>query len=163
METDLTVEVNFTDEKNKINVIKLFENLSDAVAIVDEKVDKDDSNIFNCFQVGMPEASQLSEMFIKDISLYLEKDWNSAIKIDINIVSEIIRGYGRIITNENTLFIEFLISGYDLEIMEFLYPLLYKLGAETVSASASSSYGDTLEFGYKDNEVFYMNINNGEE
>ena len=160
MEIDLSIEASFTNETSKLNVIKLFENLIEAVGIIDEEVDKDDSNPYNCFQVGMPQASRLASNFIEDVSNYLGEEWLAAKKADVDVVANIARGLEGATPNENILYIEFFISGYDLEIVELLYPLLIKLGAETVSASSTydEDPDEVLEYECKDNKVSYKNI-----
>lgn len=157
MERYLTFKASFQDESKCDQVAKLFKHLLGRVEEVDEEIRQDDSNTDTCFQTYFPQATELANEFIDDVSSHLNMPWDAGLNIDKDVIKEIVRGLDEVITVERNVQIDIMVSGYDREIIKLLLPLLSDFGSISVSASGTNDedFQNADNYELKGGEIHY--------
>ena len=157
MEYYLTIRANF-DESGKETVTSLIERLKKRRKKADLEVANDKSNSHRCYQLYHPQALEVAQYFISEVSLLLGKEWEVGEDKNIEAIKELVQGITEIFEKNGDMYLRLLVANYDRNLIILFLPLLAELGANSVSATGvgDEEFEKYEHFEYKDGELHYQ-------
>ena len=157
MEFYLTIRANF-DESGRETVTSLIERLKKRRKKADLEVANDQSNSHRSYQLHHPQALEIAQYFIDEVSLLLGKKGDIEERKHMEAIKELVRGVTEIFEIKGDLYLKLLVANYDHNIIKLFLPLLAELGANSVSATGvgDEEFEKYDHFEHKDGELHYQ-------
>ena len=157
MEFKLTIKASF-DASGRETVTSLVERLRKRRRQADLEVANDKSNSHRSYQLYHPQAMEVAQYFISEVSLLLGKKWDIEQGIQMEAVKELARGITEIFEINDDLYLKLLVANYERNFMILFLPILAELGATAVSATGvgDEEFEKYEQFEFRDGELHYQ-------